>query len=92
MSELALRSTIGEGFVEVDPDQKIVAVRVDGGEGEVQGRNRASGAVRQLRVRPTEQDLGWVSLPEGAVWTAFRAAAADTTCTVQLVPRGEEAG
>ena len=73
--------------LEVDPDQRIAAVRVDGGEGEVQGHDRASGALRRLRVRPAEQDLGWVRLPEEAVWTAFRAVAAGAICTAQLVPR-----
>lgn len=45
MSELALRSTTGEDFVEVDPDQKIAAMRVDGGEEEVKAATRPAAPV-----------------------------------------------
>jgi hypothetical protein len=86
MTELALRSTSGTAFVEVDPGCRIGAVRADGGEVEIFGQERAGEATRQLRLRPTEQDLGWVTPPEEVLWTRFRAVEPGATCSVELVP------
>lgn len=82
MTELALRATSGTTFVEVDPNSAIGAVRADGGEVEIAGEGG-----RTLRIRPTADDLGWVTLPEGVAWTRFRALEPGATCTVELVPR-----
>jgi hypothetical protein len=87
MSELALRTTSGTAFVELDAGTAIGAVRADGGEVEVAGRVRDGGEERTLRLRPTGDALGWVTLPEDVAWTRFRAVAAGATCTVELVPR-----
>jgi hypothetical protein len=86
MTELALRSTSDTSFVEVDPGSRIGAVRADGGEVEIAGQERAGGATRQLRLRPSEAELGWVTPPEEVRWTRFRAAAPGATCSVELVP------
>ncbi|MEK0082548.1 hypothetical protein [Benzoatithermus flavus] len=91
MTELALRSTSETTFVEVDPGSVIGAVRADGGEVEVSGRERGGGGERSLRLRPTGDDLGWVTLPENVAWTRFRAVEQDATCTVELVPRERDA-
>lgn len=86
MSELSFRSTGGTEFVAVDAGSRIAAVRADGGEVEIRGRDRASGAVRQWRTRPVEAEMGWTVPPKDAVWTEFRAAAPGATCFVQLDP------
>jgi hypothetical protein len=86
MSELALRATSGTGFVEVDPGCRIGAVRADGGEVEIVGQERAGGTTRQLRLRPSEAELGWVTPPGEVLWTRFRAAEPGATCSVELVP------
>ena len=86
MSELALLSATGTGFEEVEPGSRIGAVRADGGEAEILGQNRASGAETRLRIAPTDRDLGWVTPPEEVVWTAFRAVVEGATCHVELVP------
>lgn len=86
MTELAIRSTPGTDFVEVDPGTRIAAVRADGGEVEILGRDQAGGATRRLRLQPTDRDLGWITPPDDVVWTRFRATDADATCTVELAP------
>ena len=91
MSELALTSTSGTDFVEVPKGERIGAVRADGGEVEIMGRERAGGAERRLRLRPTSESLGWINPPEGVAWTAFRAAEQGATCYVELVPYEEGA-
>ena len=91
MSEIALRSTAGTDFVELDQGERIGAVRADGGEVEIRGTERAGGGTRSLRLRPTEDDLGWITPPEDVAWTAFRAAEAGATCYVELVPFEEGA-
>lgn len=87
MTELAMRSTSGTDPVAVDPDQRVAAVRADGGAIEILGHEPASGAARRLRIEPTERDLGWVTPPADAVWTAFRALDQGATCFVELAPR-----
>ena len=79
-------SATGTDFEEVEPGSRIGAVRADGGEVEILGRDRASGAETRLRIAPTDQDLGWVTPPEVVVWTAFRAVGEGVTCHVELVP------
>ena len=91
MSELALRSTTGTEFVETGPGERIGAVRADGGEVEITGRDRASGTVRTHRVRPTDDELGWTTPPEEVAWTGFRAAEPGATCYVETVPLEEGA-
>jgi hypothetical protein len=86
MAELALRSTSGLDFVDADPGCRIMAVRADKGEVEIEGRDKASGESRRLRLQPTERDLGWVTPPEGVAWTRFRAAAEGATCSIELAP------
>ena len=91
MSELALRSTAGTEFVEVDKGERIGAVRADGGEVEILGCERAGGSERRLRLRPTAENLGWINPPEDVAWTAFRAAEQGATCYLELVPFEEGA-
>lgn len=86
MTELAIRSTPGTEFVEVDAGTRIAAVRADGGEVEILGQDAGGGAMRRLRLQPVSQDLGWITPPEDVVWTRFRAADANATCTVQVAP------
>jgi hypothetical protein len=88
MTELALRSTSGTEFVEADPGCGIAAVRADGGEVEVAGHERTGGAARQLRLKPTGDELGWVTLPKEVEWTRFRAVEPGATCTIEMAPRG----
>ena len=86
MTELAIRATSDGDFVEVDQGTRIAAVRADGGEVEILGRDPAGGATRRLRLQPVASDLGWVTPPEDVVWTRFRAADPNATCTVELAP------
>jgi hypothetical protein len=86
MTEMALRSTSGTAFVDADPGCRIMAVRADKGEVEIEGRDSASGDSRRLRLQPTERDLGWVTPPEGVAWTRYRAAEAGATCSIELAP------
>jgi hypothetical protein len=88
MSEIAMRQTSGTAFVAVDAGTRIMAVRPDGGEAEIQGQPQAGGPARQLRIGPVERDLGWVTPPEDVVWTEFRAADRGATCFVELAPLG----
>ena len=86
MTELAMLSTSGTDFVAVDPDRRIAAVRADGGEAEILGRDPAGRAERRFRVGPTDRDLGWVTPPGDVAWTGFRAAESGATCFVELAP------
>jgi hypothetical protein len=84
MSGLALKSTTRATFVGVGPGRRIVAVRAEGGEVEVLGHDRMSGATCRLQVQPTSHDLGWVTLPESVAWSEFRAISPIAECIVHM--------
>jgi hypothetical protein len=88
MSELALKSTTCTTFIEVGPGQQIAAVRAEGGEVEILGRNQASNATQRLLIRPTSHDLGWMTPCRDVTWTEFRAVGVNAECIVHIAPLG----
>ena len=86
MTELAMLSTSGTDFAEVDPSSRIMAVRPEGSEAEILGRHEKSGAEERLRIAPTEANLGWVTTPPDVVWTCFRTTREGCSCHVELAP------
>jgi hypothetical protein len=86
VTELAMLSTSGTDFAEVDPSSRIMAVRAEGSEAEILGRHEKSGAEERLRIAPTEAELGWVTTPPNVVWTRFRTTREGCSCHVELAP------